>query len=99
MRKGREKFNDVVFLPSITSLVNSRKNNKKPEWASFQWFRLSELYKQYKPTLYEEITPLSIRPGVLENYNFLSVVATLSEYPQIVRNIILVYNHTIYYLI
>ena len=96
LRKSRDKFFDIIFLPTLTSLVNSTKRNKKPEWKAFEWVRLSELYKQLRPTLYEEISPLNIKPGVLKNYDFLTVVAALAEFPEIVRNLIHVNYDRIY---
>ena len=92
LKKNRDKFVDNIFLASISSLVNSLKNNKKPEWKSLEWLRIPELYRQAKLTLYEEITPLSIKPGTLKNYDFLSVLAALSEYPDLVRKLVEVKN-------
>jgi len=88
LKKNREKFVDNIFLASISSLVNSLKNNKKPEWKSLEWLRIPELYRQSKLTLYEEITPLSIKPGMLKNHDFLTVLGALSEYPDLVRKLI-----------
>jgi hypothetical protein len=92
LKKSREKFADRVFTPSITSLVNSVKKYKRTEWASYEWVRISELYKQQKPVLYDEISPLSLKTGLLNTFAFSSVVACLAERPDMVKAIFPVYN-------
>jgi len=70
--------------------VNSVKNNKRPEWKSLEWWRIPDLLRPNKITLYDNVSPLNIKPGALQNHEFLSVMAALSEYPDLVKSLIAV---------
>ncbi len=93
LRRNRDKFVDTIFRAGIASLVNSLKNNKKPEWKQLEWLRLPELYRQFKITLVDEITPLSIKPGKFDSHGLLSVLAALSEFPDLIKKLFQVICH------
>ena len=86
-RRKREKFIDKIFLPGLASLVNSTKKHKKDEWSKYQWKRLSELYRGNKVYLYNEISSLSLKSGLLQNYDFMSALACLAENPTLIEEL------------
>ena len=91
-----KKFTDREFPPTQSSLINTSISNNK--WKKIIWRRASEYLTEYS-IFPSKFIPGEIYPGVLNNSIFLSIVATLMEYPYFLKSIFItqeINNYGIY---
>lgn len=85
LKKKREKYQDSLFKPAYSSLVNSTKYSKNVDMQGLQWRRLAEIYKGVKTYITQEVTPLQVEPGILKDYGMVSALALLAEKPDLIK--------------
>jgi hypothetical protein len=62
------KFVDDIFQSNSGSLLNNKLKSERKDWTGLKWMRLSEIYKNYDPCLFnEEYDDRDLIPGCFED--------------------------------
>jgi calpain-15 len=84
------KFLDPVFPPERSSLIrfwNQADIVSQVEWERFTWVRLSDLFKDNRMEIFDDIQPDDIMQGNLGDCYFLSALSAIAEVPERIKRL------------
>lgn len=81
------KYYDCFFPPNTSSLLKNSMKTSRPEWKELHWIRVSDLYKELKIKLFDNISPSDVQQGILGNCYFLSSISALAETPSRIKSL------------
>lgn len=90
--KQGKVWTDPYFKADINSIIDPGMGvnpGGSPNWETFVWKRPSDVYKDGKITVYDQIHPTDIKQGYCGDCYFLSSISSLAENASRVKDIFL----------